>query len=250
MRPRTLASLAVASLTLSLAAAGCSTDAPKDVAASTAPTSATPSPTAPAFTDLDVGTMDVFAEDAMVALKTVHVKGSLDAWGRGLKMDMTLATNGDCSGTAKVKRGRARFVSASDRFYLLADKGFWTAAAGAEQADFLVDALDGKWLKIPAEKDDFLAAACRPNTWFYTLWIDVAEEKGELAEINDIETIELTNETGGITTHTWVAVEEPHFIVKVLREGGDNPIDLTFSDFDKPLKTKAPPADQVFEAPR
>ena len=78
-------------------------------------------------------------------------------------------------------------------------------------------------------------------------------EKGETADPDIREAIELTSggdaEDGG-TTSVWVAVDDPHHILLILQETSDSSsVSMSFSEFNKEVAWEAPAEDDVLPWP-
>jgi hypothetical protein len=122
---------------------------------------------------------------------------------------------------------------------------FWKANAKAgDDAEAVIAAVGDKWIKTKGSNDQ-LTEFCNLVKLVGVLYQQDADAKGEIAEVNGVPANELTSEHDGATTHTWVAIDVPHYVVKVETEGGDEPSTMTFSDFDKELNLTAPTADEI-----
>jgi hypothetical protein len=225
MRSRTITLL----VGLALAAASCGKDKPAVIGND--------------FTDKSASSIELDASTNMLEVKALHYEGIYTTSdGETTSTDLNLSKSGDCSGTITTSAGTAEILMVNSEAYLRGDEQFWKAAGAA--ADKVAALSGGKWLNSK-ETNKSLTKACDLTHLLVVLYEHYSDAKGELAEVNGVPAVELIGEKNGTTTHTWVAIDVPHYIVKVETEGGDEPSTMTFSDFDKELDLTAPTADEI-----
>lgn len=201
------------------------------------------------FTDSSATTIQKEATKDMQALDAVHMKGSISQQDNEIGLDLSLTTDGDCTGTiSRGDSGSAEVVSKDGTSWFKPDEEFWRAQAGP-QADKVISAVGDKWVQL-SEGDQSFASFCDLNGLLDQIGNDQSDadsKKGETEDVDDVEAIKLTRdaEQGGGTITVWVAVDDPHHILKVEQAGGDSPGSFTFSEFNEDASIEVPADDEV-----
>lgn len=195
------------------------------------------------FTEMPVASIELDASMDMFEVKALHYEGTFTSSdGEAASTDLDLSKSGDCSGTITTSGGTAEILVVDSEAYLRGDERFWRAAgAGSDKVAALTG---GNWLHSK-EANESLTKACDLTDVLAVLYEHDSDAKGALAEVNGVPAVELIGEEDGTTTHTWVAIDYPHYLLKVDEEGGHAPSTLTFSEFDKELNLTAPAADEI-----
>jgi hypothetical protein len=187
--------------------------------------------------------------DDMKSVESMHVKGSVTQQGSELGRDVTLTADGDCVGSITISganSGSAELISVGGSSWFKPDEDFWRTQAGP-QAKQIISKVGDKWVQLP-EGDESFGTVCDLDQMLDPLSEKSKSlEKGETEEVDGQDAIKLTRddaENGGTIT-TWVAVANPHHIVKVEVEGGDASSSSTFSQFDQDASIEAPADDAV-----
>ncbi|HET7196692.1 MAG TPA: hypothetical protein VFI99_17025 [Nocardioides sp.] len=201
------------------------------------------------FTDSSATTIQKEATKDMQAVEAVHMEGSVNQQDNEIGLDLSLTTDGDCTGTvSRGDSGSAQVVTLDDTSWFKPDEEFWQAQAG-EAADQIISTVGDKWVQLP-EGDQSFASFCDLNGLLDQIGDDQSDsesKKGETEDVNDTEAIKLTRDApqGGGTITVWVATDDPHHILKVEQAGGDSPGTFTFSEFDQDASIEAPADDEV-----
>ena len=183
----------------------------------------------------------------MKSINAVHMEGSITQQGNEIGLDLSLTTEGDCAGTvSRGESGSAEVVTLDGTSWFKPDEEFWRAQAGPA-ADNIMSQVGDNWVQLP-EGDQSFASFCDLDELLDQIDDDQDKpsEKGETEEVDGAEAITLTRDDeqeGTITV--WVAVDDPHHILKVQQEGGDAPGSFTFSEFDEDAAIEAPADDEV-----
>ena len=156
---------------------------------------------------------------------------------------MSLTTDGDCTGTvSRGESGAAEVVSLDGTSWFKPDEEFWRAQAGPA-AEQIIAMVGDNWVQLP-EGDESFASFCDLDELLDQIDDDQnkTSEKGGTEDVDGQEAIKLTRERRGDggTITAWVAVDDPHHILKVEQAGGDAPGSFTFSEFN----------DEVHRGPR
>lgn len=199
------------------------------------------------FATESAATIQKASVDDMKTLDSLHMDGSITQQGGEIGLDLSLTTEGDCSGTiSRGDSGNAEVVSLEGTSWFRPDEEFWRAQGGPA-ADQIISTVGDNWVQLP-EGDQSFASFCDLDELLDQIDDDQDQpsEKGETEEVNGAEAVTLTRDDeqqGTITV--WVAVDDPHHILKVQQEGGDAPGSFTFSEFDEDAAIEAPADDEV-----
>ncbi len=184
----------------------------------------------------------------MKALDAVHMEGSVTQQGSEIGLDLSLTTDGDCTGTvSRGDSGSAEVITLDGTSWFKPDEEFWRAQAGPA-AEQIISTVGDDWVQLP-EGDESFASFCDLDELLDQIDDDQGKpsEKGETEELDGQEAVKLTRddaESGGTIT-VWVAVDDPHHILKVEQAEGDSPGFFTFSEFDTDASIEAPADDEV-----
>ncbi|MFD7077073.1 hypothetical protein ACFV9G_22885 [Nocardioides sp. NPDC059952] len=189
------------------------------------------------------------AKASMSSLKSVHISGAGLDNGDEMKIDMTVSTAGDCTGTIGTPDGEMTLLVVGGKAWFKADRAFWEANAGGD-ADAILEMVGKKWVVGGDDLGD-LTELCD--------WDELSDEFLELLVPSTIEGLTIkkskdqvdgqpvikledrSSEQGTI----YVQAEEPHYVVKVANTGKEA-ADVTFSAFDDPTEIVAPkPRQQI-----
>lgn len=188
------------------------------------------------------------AEKDMEALSSVSMNGQVTNDGQELELQLSLNTRGDCEGSISMEGGTAEIRSVGGQSWMKADEAFWTSFAGSSAPQ--ITALVGdKWVTLPGDDGDF-SSFCDLDEFLSDI-DDDGDSKAEAEGTEDVggeEAVKLSAETDdGDPVTAWVAVDEPHYILKMEVTDGDEPGTMTFSDFDEELDVEAPAEDEVVD---
>lgn len=199
-----------------------------------------------AFTDRSAADIAEAAKDAMAGLESFRIAGGLTSDGDEIRLDLALSSAGGCEGSVTAGGGTVELLGADGQIWYRPDDAFWQSQSGAD-AQTLIDLVAGRW--IEAGPDDGFGQFCSPDDLLEEMLEDDDEdtyEKGEVSDVDGSEAIAITNtsqESG--PSVGYVQVEGEHYLLKMEREGGDEPGSITFSGFDEPVEPTAPPAEDT-----
>ncbi|WP_327680525.1 hypothetical protein [Streptomyces sp. NBC_00467] len=218
---------------------------------------ATPKAPADPFVGL---TADKISDKAIAATKaagSLRMAGRVTSDGEEGDIDFTADSQGSCKGTTGPDGNSLELVQLNEVLYMKGDEDFYRAQlTGSEmpkaEADAAVELMKGRWLKMPAESAGEMGGACDVKTMISDMDDEKSDRqgmtKGPDADVNGLPAVTLVKKkTGGETLTMYVAKEGKPYLLKVVVVGGDEPGTMTFSDYDKPVKVTAPPADQVVD---
>ncbi len=191
------------------------------------------------------------AEKDMKALKSVRIAGELVEEGEKVSVDMALSTKGDCEGTLGIQGGETQIRSLDGETWMKPDAAFWEASAG-DDAAMVQGVVGDKWVVLGDEEG--FAELCDLDELLDSMNDDEDDSKAETQGTEDVdgtEAVKVTGETDeGDPVTVWVAVDEPHHILKMEVDQGEEPGQITFSEFDEELSVEAPAEDEVIDLAR
>ena len=188
------------------------------------------------------------SEKAMKALASVTVGGELTTDGQQLTLDMAVTTEGACQGTIGVGGGQAEIRSDGEQSWMKPDAAFWESFGG-ESAAMVQELVGDRWVLVPGEASQFTELCDLDELLSEMGGDDEAEGKvGETREVAGQEAVEVTTETDeGDPLTVWVATEDPHHVLEMEVDQGEEPGTITFSKFDEELEVQAPAEDAVVD---
>jgi hypothetical protein len=189
------------------------------------------------------------AEKDMKALETVRLDGTMNQGGEELTFEMAVSTSGDCEGSIGVQGGKAEILSVDGQSWMRPDEAFWKASAG-ESAAMITGLVGDKWVVLSGDDGDF-AELCDLDELLSDMGDDedAADPTTEgTEELDGTEAVKVASETDeGDPVTVWVAVDEPHHLLKMEVTEGEEPGVITFSDFDEELDVQAPADEETID---
>jgi hypothetical protein len=120
----------------------------------------------------------------------------------------------------------------------------------AEQAEEMVALFTGRWIKPPAVMSEAPGRVCNG---FDALIEELSLVSGgnltrEVdATVGGRPVAVLAEKTTAETATVYIAKEGEPYLLRGTVTGGNEPVDLTFTDHDKPVDTTPPPPDQILD---
>lgn len=198
------------------------------------------------FADSSAEDIITAASDDMQSLESVHIDADITTEGQQITLDISLDTDGACTGTVGLGGGTAEIVSVEGQSWFKADEALYEALVG-EQASQITAVVGDNWV---ADEEGQFGSFCDLDS----LLEDIGDpeqgnaEKDGTEEVDGEEAVRLVSEDEGDTTTAFVAVDEPHYILRVEVEG-ENAGEATFSEFDETVEAEAPAEDEIVELP-
>ncbi|MFE3523590.1 hypothetical protein ACFXOD_18620 [Streptomyces sp. NPDC059161] len=238
MRRRTIATSALfvcAATALTACSGGGAGAAPSSVkesatARSTASASPAGAPKAP-YADLTGGQIFTDALKATRQATSLHLNANInDPKGGSTKLDLTLDTKGDCTGTVGEGKDDIGMIKTGKIVYLRpsGQGGKWTKSN--------TTSADAKDLASICDLKNFIGGF--PDE-------DTEARKGATTKVDGVPAIVLTEKDGAESYTMDVATSGKPYLLKMVTVGGDNPGTLTFSRFGEPVHAVAPPKSSI-----
>ena len=184
----------------------------------------------------------------MKAVKSLHLAGDVTTQGEEISLDLTLTDEGNCEGEVGVQGGTAQIISLDGKSWFKADEAFWEASAG-EAAGQITAMVGDKWVVQPGEAS--FASFCDLDTLLEELGSNDDREvtkQEDTEEIDGQEAVVLDSETSdGDPLTAWVSVDDPHHILQMQVDEGDEPGKVTFSEFDEEVSIEAPAKEDTID---
>jgi hypothetical protein len=231
MRRRTIATSTVLFVCATTALTACSgsgsATAAKDSAAPRTPAAVSPAAAAPKSPDADLTGGQILTNSLKVTRQatSLHVKANIaDPKEGASKMDLSLDTKGDCTGTIAQGKDTVAIIKIGKTVYLRpqgTSKWMKTNTASA----------DGKDLASVCDLNNFLGGFQGEDT---------EAKKGATTTVDGHPAIVLTEKDGAESYTMDVATSGKPYLLKMVTVGGDSPGTLAFSHFGEPVHAVAP----------
>jgi hypothetical protein len=227
-----------------LLGAGCS--AVDSVTGDRAP--ASPSPSDNGVADRAPGEILLAAKNALHHAGSVHLRGNGAAGGEVYAIDMRIKGAQAGKGTITIKHNPVEILRIGKKVYVKGDADFYLAMTGSKAA---AELLKGKYLTAGPTDPNLKGLANFTDAGALAdelLDSDGAVTKGETRTVAGIPTIGITFTSGDDKVVAYVATTGkpyPMMLQTVSKTADAGEID--FTEYDKPLLIKPPPADLVVD---
>ncbi len=181
--------------------------------------------------------------EAMLALDSLHVTSEVtDETGTTL-MDLSLRSDGDCLGRLQLPGWTepADFLVAGGRDYVRGSAEFW---ASSDQSD-AANRYAGRWVTT-GDLASYCDFARRMSPFTRPIDEELTSKDG-VGEIDGAEVVKVSTPFPTGRLRAWVAVAEPHYVLRLVLSGGRDTGELELSAFDEAVEVEAPPASEVVE---
>lgn len=190
---------------------------------------------------------------------SLRMAGRIKTDGERIEVDFAVDNKGTCTGSMGSAGATAQFIQADKILYMKGDEKFWMAMGKEEgsstsEAAGITEMLKGRWMKMPQDmaSESGMGDVCDLDAAVADMKDDKSERKGMTkgpdAEVNgQLAATVVKKKADGETITMYVAKEGKPYLLKIHVVGGDEPGTITLSDYDKPVKAVAPPADEVLD---
>lgn len=181
--------------------------------------------------------------EAMLGLDSLHLVAGIKGVDGVTSMDLSLRSDGDCLGRLQIPGWPepADFIVAGGRDYVRGTAEFWEESGQADAAERYA----GRWVRTGQ-----LASYCDFESRMAPFTREIDEEltsKDGVAEVDGTDTVKVSSPGPTGRLRAWVAVAEPHYVLRLTLTGGRDTGELELSAFDEAVDVEAPPASEVVE---
>ncbi len=200
------------------------------------------------FADESAADIQAAAIEDTQAIESVRLEGTVAQGDGEIGLEISMNTAGDCDGTvSRGDQGEAEVTSLDGTSWFKPDEAFWRAQAGP-QADQILSLVGDNWVLLP-EGDQSFASFCDLDQLLGQIGDEPeTTEKDGTEDVDGEEAVRLTREgEDGGTITAWIAVDDPHHILKIEQAGGDGPGSFAFSEFNEEVDVEPPAEDEVVD---
>jgi hypothetical protein len=233
---------------------GCRQDGTEADARNTAPTAKSPAEPKHPFDTMTPEQIDHQARKAIKEATSTRWTGSFNTDGRQMQVDLAVDVHGSCNGKiSDESTGTWHIIRKDSLVYIKAEEKYWRATFSremtAEQTEEMVGHFKGRWIKPPKMMSKIMGNMCDGiNTQIATLSLASGGSTVREADttVNGRPVAVLSDTTTTETTTVYVAKEGKPYALRITITGNE-PIDVTLTDYDKPVDTTPPPSDQILD---
>lgn len=202
------------------------------------------------FADRSADDIVTTAKADMKDLTSLKVSGEITSGGQHVSLDIQTDSDGDCTGTIGIEQGSAELLGVGGETWMKPDETFWRSLAG-DSADQVMAAVGDKWVVVP-DSADSLTNFCDSDQLLDGVLKDEDDgstySKSGTAEVDGDQVVKVDNDDPKDGTSTgYVRVDEPHYLLKIEKTGGDEQGSVTFSAFDEDVDVLAPADGDVYD---
>lgn len=198
------------------------------------------------------------AQDNLLDAKSVHLRltdrstSTTTSKTQPTSMDLALDQDGNCVGAMKMGSGggSVEIVKQGDEVWMKPDRTFWKAQVPGSQGEAVAELFKNRY--IHGSTDDAMlkgmADTCDLTSFQQEIEGDGSETdtltKGDKTKVDGTEVFPLSGTEDGKRSVLYVTSDAPHRLVKAIQRGDGTDMTLTFTDYDKPVPTATPSADE------
>lgn len=171
--------------------------------------------------------------------------------------DLRLDEEGNCTGSLRMGTGGADggsvdLVKRGDEVWMKPDATFWKTQVPGDAGDLAAQVFDGRY--VHGTTDDpmlgGLADVCDLDAFRGQLdsgSARTAQErltKGEPSRVDGTDVVPLSGREDGTSLTLYVTEDVPHRLVRATEKSSDEQITMTLTDYDKPVPSATPSADE------
>ncbi|UUU31386.1 hypothetical protein JIX56_16565 [Streptomyces sp. CA-210063] len=171
-------------------------------------------------------------------------------------MDLALDQDGNCAGSLDMGRdgGSVEIVKQDDEVWMKPDADFWKAQIPGAEGEAAAELFKNRY--IHGSTSDALlkgmADTCDLNAFQEGLTDDDSDEaaplkKGDETTVDGDEVVPVSQTEDGETTTLHITTDSDHHLVKATTKGDGSDITMTFTDYDEPVPSETPSADDSID---
>jgi hypothetical protein len=209
------------------------------------------------FADQSVEDILAAAQEDIEAEDSVHIGGTVVTDGAELGLDLAISRGGDCSGKITQQGAELEVLAAQGRLFVRPDQAFFELSGlTPQQAERAVRTMGSRWIEgdpegygalcdleqVLADEDDSL------------IWGDPGRPGSKVSaegtsQVAGVDAVEISGLDGGEPTSVFIAVEDPHVLVRVFGKGEKSSGDIAFTDWGTTVGTEVPAKSEIFVPP-
>ncbi|WP_369248696.1 hypothetical protein [Streptomyces sp. R41] len=208
--------------------------------------------------DLTAQQLSDKAQEGLVKAKSVHMKltdKSADAATsktQPTSIDLSLDQDGNCAGSMRMGSdgGGVQIVKRGAEVWMKPDADFWKAQMPGGQGSAAAELFKNRYIH-GSTSDTLLkgvADICDLKSFQQAATGDSGDakslKKGAETTVDGTKVIPLTHKEDGTTTTMYVTTDSDHHLFRATETGNGAETTLTFTDYDKPVPSATPSADQ------
>ncbi|NUS75006.1 MAG: hypothetical protein HOV70_02240 [Streptomyces sp.] len=197
------------------------------------------------------------AKDHLLDAKSVHLKltdrstDTRTSTTRPTSMDLALDQHGNCVGSMTMGShgGSVDIVKQGAEVWMKPDADFWKAQVPGGEGDAVAELFKNRY--IHGSTKDAMLKGMADTCDLTSFQKEVAGDdkastlkKGTETTVDGTKVIPLKGVEDGKRAVLYVTSDTPHRLVKATQRGGGTDLTLTFTDYDKPVPTATPSADE------
>jgi hypothetical protein len=171
-------------------------------------------------------------------------------------MELALDRDGNCAGTMKMGSdgGSVEIIKRGGEVWMKPDTRFWKAQVPGSQGDAVAELLKNRYIHGSTSDAMLKGLADTCDLTAFQKDIDTPDPdgttpltKGDETTVDDTKVIPLAGEEDGRKATLYVTSDSPHRLVQATQKGDGTDTTLSFTDYDKPVPSKTPSADDTVD---
>lgn len=169
-------------------------------------------------------------------------------------MDLALDQDGDCAGSLEMGSdgGSVEIVKQDDEVWMKPDADFWKAQIPGAEGEAAAELFKNRY--IHGSTSDALlkgmADTCDLNAFQDGLTDDSdgkSLKKGDETTVDGDSVVPVSQTGDGETTTLYITTDSDHHLVRATTKGDGSDITMTFTDYDEPVPSETPSADDSID---
>ncbi|MFD3620226.1 hypothetical protein ACFWWT_34300 [Streptomyces sp. NPDC058676] len=212
--------------------------------------------------DLRARQLATQAKDNLLDAESVRLKltdrgaAASAAKTRPTSMDLALDQDGNCVGTLEMGSdgGSVEIVKQGAEVWMKPDTAFWKAQVPGGQGDAVAELFKDRYIHGSTKDALLRGMADTCDLAAFQKDLDTPDPsgratltKGDETTLEGTKVIPLKGTEDGTRTTLYVTSDSPHRLVSATQKGDGTDLTLTFTDYDRPVPTKTPSADDTVD---
>lgn len=202
------------------------------------------------------------AQEALREAKSVHLEFKDESPGvdtsstRPASMDLALDQDGNCAGSMEMGSdgGSVEIVKQGDEVWMKPDADFWKAQIPGAEGEAAAELFKNRY--IHGSTSDALLKGMADTCDLDAFQDEVTEDdstgteplkKGAETTVDGDKVIPVSSVKDGTTTTLYITTDSDHHLVKATEKGDDTDLTMAFTDYDEPVPSETPSADDSID---